>query len=102
MKRLFWGLLVGLAVLYGAAQLNDLYSFETPIKPHLVTTSVPSGTEPTGVTNGSSEEAVFVSELPDYGPAPELSNESWLNVDHPLRLADLRGKVVLIDMWTFG
>jgi hypothetical protein len=40
--------------------------------------------------------------LPDLGPAPELLNATWLNVDAPLRLADLRGNVVLIDMWTFG
>ena len=40
--------------------------------------------------------------LPDLGPAPELTNDTWLNVDSPLRLADLRGKVVMIDMWTFG
>ncbi len=40
--------------------------------------------------------------LPDLGPAPELTNETWLNVDSPLRLADLRGRVVAIDMWTFG
>lgn len=40
--------------------------------------------------------------LPDLGPAPELTNEIWLNVDAPLRLADLRGKVVALDMWTFG
>ena len=40
--------------------------------------------------------------LPDLGPAPELTNETWWNVDAPLRLADLRGKVVAIDMWTFG
>ena len=39
--------------------------------------------------------------LPDLGPAPELTNDSWLNVDSPLRLANLHGKVVLIDMWTF-
>lgn len=43
-----------------------------------------------------------LASLPDLGPAPELTNDSWLNVDAPLRLADLRGKVVLIDMWTFG
>jgi len=42
------------------------------------------------------------SELENLGPAPELSNTTWINVDHPLRLADLRGKVVLLDMWTFG
>lgn len=40
--------------------------------------------------------------LPDLGPAPELTNDTWLNVDAPLRLADLRGKVVLVEMWTFG
>lgn len=40
--------------------------------------------------------------LPNLGPAPELENEIWLNTDRPLRLAELRGKVVLIDMWTFG
>ncbi|MCI0521124.1 MAG: hypothetical protein L0Z70_12830 [Chloroflexi bacterium] len=39
---------------------------------------------------------------PDLGAAPELRNETWLNTPEPLRLADLRGKVVLVDMWTFG
>ena len=40
--------------------------------------------------------------LKDLGPAPELENGVWLNVDQPLRLAGLRGKVVLLEMWTFG
>ena len=40
--------------------------------------------------------------LPDLGPAPELTNDTWLNVDSPLRLADLRGNVVILEMWTFG
>jgi len=43
-----------------------------------------------------------LASLPDLGPAPELANTTWLNVDTPLRLADLHGKVVMIDMWTFG
>ena len=43
-----------------------------------------------------------VAALPDLGEAPELTNEIWLNTETPLRLVDLRGKVVLIDMWTFG
>lgn len=41
-------------------------------------------------------------DLPDFGPAPELKNEVWINSQAPLRLEDLRGKVVLLDMWTFG
>ena len=43
-----------------------------------------------------------LASLPDLGIAPELTNDTWLNVDSPLRLADLRGKVVIIEMWTFG
>lgn len=34
------------------------------------------------------------SQLRDLGSAPELTNTVWLNTDQPLRLADLRGKVV--------
>ena len=43
-----------------------------------------------------------IASLPDLGPAPELTNETWLNVDAPLRIADLHGKVVIVEMWTFG
>lgn len=39
---------------------------------------------------------------PDLGEAPELTNDIWLNTSEPLRLAELRGKVILLDMWTFG
>ena len=43
-----------------------------------------------------------LASLPDLGPAPELTNETWLNVDSPLHIADLHGKVVIVEMWTFG
>ena len=39
--------------------------------------------------------------LPDLGQAPELTNTVWLNSDSALRWADLRGKVVGLEMWTF-
>lgn len=41
-------------------------------------------------------------ELKDLGIAPELTNTIWINTENPLRLADLKDKVVIIEMWTFG
>jgi cytochrome c biogenesis protein CcdA/thiol-disulfide isomerase/thioredoxin len=40
--------------------------------------------------------------LPDYGPAPDFAGISnWFN-RRPLTIAALRGKVVLIDFWTYS
>lgn len=40
--------------------------------------------------------------LPNLGLAPEFDNEVWLNSDQPVTLQALRGKVVLVEFWTFG
>ena len=40
--------------------------------------------------------------LPDYGVAPSLhAGGAWIN-SKPLTLAQLRGKVVLVDFWTYS
>lgn len=40
--------------------------------------------------------------LQSLGPAPEIENDVWINTKQPLRLANLRGQVVLVEMWTYG
>ena len=34
-------------------------------------------------------------------PAPEIALTEWIN-SHPLTMKDLRGKVVIIDFWTYS
>src|SRR5215469_7369149 len=34
-------------------------------------------------------------------PAPEIASQTWLNAE-PTRIAQLKGKVVLVEFWTFG
>ncbi len=42
------------------------------------------------------------SGLSNYGPATEFTGiTKWLNVEKPLTMTELRGKVVLVDFWTY-
>ena len=84
MKRFVFGLLA--FILLGCGSQNTL----TPAE------------EPNDLTQDKPAMLKLASTLPDLGLAPELTNTTWLNVDAPLRLADLRGKVVIVEMWTFG
>jgi thiol-disulfide isomerase/thioredoxin len=81
MKRLLIGITAFLAAAVALAQGNGN----------------PTPTPPAGLDTQSE----YVSSMQDFGPVPEFANESWLNTDVPLRLSNLRGKVVLLDMWTF-
>src|SRR2546425_873680 len=54
---------------------------------------------------GAASPAAAQPGLGDFGPAPDVSGIShWLNTpgDRPLPLERLRGKVVLIDFWTYS
>jgi thiol-disulfide isomerase/thioredoxin len=50
-----------------------------------------------GNTTGKSSAAFLKADK-----APEIKGEKWINTDKELTLEGLRGKVVLIEFWTFG
>ena len=49
----------------------------------------------------TAEQLELLAKLRPQGEAPELLNKIWLNSE-PLKLADLRGNVVLVEFWTYG
>lgn len=41
--------------------------------------------------------------FPGSTRAPDFpSGLDWLNTDRPLSLSQLRGKIVILDFWTYG
>ena len=73
----------------------------TEVSPPTRTAKVPPATETaTEIPPGPTPLPDLV--LPDLGPAPDFTNEVWLNTEEPLNLETLRGKVVLVEFWTFG
>jgi thiol-disulfide isomerase/thioredoxin len=55
----------------------------------------------TGEQKISATTATQTPRLDKRQPAPDFDNEVWINTEK-LKLADLRGKVVLVEFWTFG
>ena len=73
-------------------------------EPSSIATIEPTKTvEPTREATATAEPTAtsLAASLPIIQPAPEIANEVWLNSE-PMKLSDLRGKVVLVEFWTFG
>jgi cytochrome c biogenesis protein CcdA/thiol-disulfide isomerase/thioredoxin len=65
-----------------------------------------SGSKTASAPRDASEATLLAdaAKLQNLGPAPEFADtEDWFNTpgDQPLKLSGLRGKVVLIDFWTY-
>ena len=61
--------------------------------------------EQTSPSEGEEQTAAVSQDQPLPGelPAPEFPpGLDWLNTDRPLSMAQLKGKIVLLDFWTYG
>ncbi len=67
---------------------------------YLLVAALLAGISLTSATHNASAQS-STPHLRDRGLAPELRNNVFLNTEKPLRLADLRGSVVLLEFWTF-
>ncbi len=52
-------------------------------------------------TAGLAAESVVGQAMRAGAPAPDVAGERWIN-SGPLTTSGLRGKVVLVEFWTFG
>ncbi len=115
--RLWWRPALG--VVMAAAALAIVFNLDQTLQTHLgsYTTALQKHTEETGYatrhlgtlkgTTGTLKvtQPATATKLPVYGTAPEFAGiDHWLNTpnDTPLTLAGLRGKVVLVDFWTYS
>src|SRR5206468_251802 len=101
----------GLGVVIAAAALALVFHADTKLQTAVPnwTNFLQNHTENTSYARGKlyttpTRKAVQTAEpdLPDYGPAPALTaGGRWFN-SPPLTMKQLRGKVVLIDFWTYS
>lgn len=107
MGRVVAGLMLGFTamILFEAAE-NRLFA-PVPVEMGMAIPEIGATPSAPGVMTFIAPSAVPTSRAtpelapyPIYGPAAEIRNEIWLNTDAPTRLADLRGRVVLL--WFFA
>jgi thiol-disulfide isomerase/thioredoxin/sugar lactone lactonase YvrE len=94
----------------GLPESEETGASETTSSDPATSSDSASSPEPTEARDGNpsedaaeSGEAEATQSFAGTVPAPEFPiGLDWLNTDGPLTLADLRGKVVLLDFWTYG
>ncbi|MEZ4710695.1 MAG: thioredoxin-like domain-containing protein [Caldilineaceae bacterium] len=82
-----------------------------PATPTAATVPTPTATATTTGGQANASDAFFGGNQPGSSSEPDLyadkapefpTDLEWLNTDRPLSLAQLTGKIVLLDFWTYG
>jgi cytochrome c biogenesis protein CcdA/thiol-disulfide isomerase/thioredoxin len=79
------------------SRLPELSGHEAKFKPSVSTPSAPHGASDASLL-------AIAHKLPNVGTAPDFTDtQDWFNTpgNQPLTLASLRGRVVLVDFWTY-
>jgi cytochrome c biogenesis protein CcdA/thiol-disulfide isomerase/thioredoxin len=108
--RMASGVVIGAVALALVFHLDDRIAQFTPGYTNFLQSKIEknsAATKALGKVRGGKAALAAVnntagSNLPDYGVAPPLHVDgSWIN-SRPLTIAQLRGKVVLVDFWTYS
>jgi cytochrome c biogenesis protein CcdA/thiol-disulfide isomerase/thioredoxin len=103
-RRALGGLVLAVGILM-AFGLNTRLQTKVPGYTHALQgleESAAASTRIEGIVGGPEPLAQETADLEDFGQAPDFAGiTDWLN-SAPLTLADLRGKVVLLDFWTYS
>ena len=71
------------------------------VTPAVATVTVEESPQVAVVSALTAAQQAVLDRLSNRTPAPELTNEVWINSE-PIQLADLRGQVVIVEFWTYG
>ena len=88
----------------GSAAQNALADIKG-VKTTAAADRIQAGAQSANESGGRSQFVAKKADLPVIGPAPEFyGTQAWFNTpdNAPLTMASLRGKVVLIDFWTYS
>ena len=72
----------------------------TPANTPTASTVAPAAANNAAPANTPAAPAKYKSSLGSRGPAAELHSDTWIN-SGPVSIASLRGKVVIVEFWTF-
>lgn len=82
-------------------RVGEMRAAQTTAQSPVSATPTPAATIESSSSASTLEQSALLAKLRPQGEAPELLNEVWLNSE-PLKLADLRGQVVIVEFWTYG